>query len=223
MARIAAPPAQRDDGAPLRLQALPAAGLVGLIALILLGASAASLRAAPMRAIDVRYTGASHITTDSVLRATASARGARIAAVTFYLDGRPVGSDTTKPYALDLVGNAARAGTHRLRVVAVDSLGRRRASGTTVVRVRAGLPWLSASPTTGLSRALHALVRGGRVRLARGVYRLAQIRLGSGARLVGSGADTVISAPDGSYWSLLIASGSNIRVATTSRTRLAQR
>ena len=213
MARIAAPPAQRDDGAPLRLQALPAAGLVGLVALILLGASAASLRAAPMRAIDVRYTGASHITTDSVLRATASARGARIAAVTFYLDGRPVGSDTTKPYALDLVGNAARAGTHRLRVVAVDSLGRRRASGTTVVRVRAGLPWLSASPTTGLSRALHALVRGGRVRLARGVYRLAQIRLGSGARLVGSGADTVISAPDGSYWSLLIASGSNIRVA----------
>src|SRR3954447_11982848 len=88
MARIAAPPAQRDHDARLRPGALPMASLAGLIALILLGASAASLRAAPMHVIDVRYTGASHITTDSVLRATASAQGARIAAVTFYFDGR---------------------------------------------------------------------------------------------------------------------------------------
>jgi hypothetical protein len=42
---------------------------------------------------------------------------------------------------------------------------------------------------------------------------LTELRLGSGARLVGSGSQTVIAAPGGSYWGLLIASGHAIRVS----------
>ena len=51
------------------------------------------------------------------------------------------------------------------------------------------------------------------VRLLPGRYHLTEIRLGSGARLVGSGPRTIIAAPRGSYWALLVASGQKIRVS----------
>jgi parallel beta-helix repeat protein len=198
---------------PVRRSALTAAGLTAVAALTLLAISASSLKAAPTAAIDVRYTGARDIASDSVLTAAASSRGGRIAAVTFYVDGRPVGSDTTKPYTVDLLGGIAKPGLHHLRVVVVDSLARRRTSPTTRVTVRAARPWLRASPSSGLSRALRELAHGGRVKLAGGTYNLAQIRLASGARLVGSGTSTVIAAPAGAYSSLLTVSGRNIRIA----------
>jgi hypothetical protein len=47
-------------------------------------------------------------------------------AVTFYLDGQPIGSDTTAPYGLDFDPAFIPPGRHRVRVGAVDSLGQRR-------------------------------------------------------------------------------------------------
>lgn len=182
--------------------------------LLSLVTSAAAGKTSASRVLDVRYTGGSHVAADSVLYANAAARGARVVAVTFFIDGRPVGSDTTKPYALDLTGHVAKPGAHRVRVVAVDSLGRRAASSTRTLTVtRARHAMVTASPTSGLNHALRELARGGHVRLLPGVYHLAQVRLGSGARLIGSGPKTVISPPDGPYWSLLINSGRNIRIA----------
>ncbi len=49
--------------------------------------------------------------------------GSRVAAVSWFLDGRPLGSDTTKPYRLDVDPALLPQGRHRLRVEAVDNLG----------------------------------------------------------------------------------------------------
>ena len=58
-----------------------------------------------------------------------------VVAVTFLLDGRPLGSDTTQPYALDVDPAFLPKGRHQLRVVAVDSLGRRRSTAPTAVEI----------------------------------------------------------------------------------------
>jgi parallel beta-helix repeat protein len=149
------------------------------------------------------------------LRARATARSGRVVAVTFMLDGRPVGSDTTRPYTLDVDPAFLPAGRHDLRVVAVDSLGRRRSTAPVAVDISGSRAHVvTATPRQGLRRALAALRRGNvTVHLAPGRYRLSEVRLGSGARLVGSGARTVISAPAGErYWALLVAKGKNIRI-----------
>jgi hypothetical protein len=139
-----------------------------------------------------------------------------VVAVTFLLDGRPLGSDTTRPYALDVDPALLPAGRHQLRVVAVDALGRRRSSGPVEVNTAAHRgEVVTATPQRGLSRALTALRRGNvTVRLGPGRYRLSEVRLSSGARLVGAGARTVISARRGErYWALLVAKGRNIRIS----------
>jgi parallel beta-helix repeat protein len=150
------------------------------------------------------------------LMAKAQADGGRIAAVTFFLDGVPLGSDTTAPYVLDANPGILPPGSHGLRVEAVDNRGRR--ASTPAIRVRTGpsrTPVLRASPSSGLGKALRALRRGGvTVRLAPGRYRLSEVRLGSGSRLLGSGSRTVISPPRRKgYFGLLVAKGHNIRIA----------
>jgi parallel beta-helix repeat protein len=164
----------------------------------------------------VEYLGPASITEPSSLKARATARSGRVAAVTFLLDGRPLGSDTTAPYELDVDPGALPEGRHRLRVVAVDSLGRRRSTTPVEVRTAASrTEVVTATPGRGLGPALAALRRGGvTVRLGPGRYRLSEVRIGSGARLVGAGARTIISAPAGQrYWALLIAKGKNIRIS----------
>ena len=149
------------------------------------------------------------------MKARATARAARVVAVTFLLDGRPLGSDTTRPYALDVDPAFLPDGRHELRVVAVDSLGRRSSSAPTPVTISAsGSKVVTATPSHGLGRALSALRRGNViVRLGPGRYSLDGVRLGSGARLVGSGPRTVIGATRGKrYWALLVAKGKNIRI-----------
>jgi parallel beta-helix repeat protein len=164
----------------------------------------------------VEYLGPTSISGPTVLKARAAARSGRIVAVTFFLDERPLGSDTTAPYELDVDTGSLPEGSHRLRVVAVDSLGRRRSTAPLDVSTgESRTEVVSATPEQGLSRALAALRRGSvTVRLGPGRYRLSEVRLGSGARLVGAGAKTVISAPSGQrYWALLIAKGRNIRIS----------
>ena len=109
----------------------------------------------------VAYAGPHRLTGPTVVAARVRGGAQRIVAVTFLLDGRPIGTDTTIPYRMDVDAAELPAGAHTLAAVAVDRLGRR--SGSPVARVRV-LPRareiLRASPGRGLSRALAALARG---------------------------------------------------------------
>ena len=150
------------------------------------------------------------------LMARAQADSGRVAAVTFLLDGVPLGTDTTAPYVLDANPGILPPGRHKLTVEAVDSRGRRARTRPVTVRTEPSrAPVVTVSPTHGLQQALTALKRGSvTVRLAPGRYRLSDVELGTGARLLGSGSRTVISAPAGKpYFALLVAKGHNIRIA----------
>jgi hypothetical protein len=152
----------------------------------------------------------------TTLKAAARARSGRIVAVTFLLDGVPLGSDTKAPYTLALDPGLVRSGRHRLTVAAVDDHGRRRA--TQPVTLKTGTfrtQALIASPDHGLERALAALRRGhATVRLAPGRYRLHDVRIGDGARLLGSGPRTVLTPPTGaSYFAMLVARGRGIAIS----------
>jgi hypothetical protein len=150
------------------------------------------------------------------LRARATSKPGRVVAVTFFLDGTPIGSDTTEPYALDVNAGLLPHGEHRLRVEAVDELARRaRSQAITVTARRRTGRMLTASPRRGLERALAALRRGHVTVLLRpGRYELREVQLGDRARLVGSGAETVLAPPsDESYAFVLLAKGDGIRVS----------
>lgn len=179
----------------------------------------AILLATPTRARELKprvsYLGPARLLGPVTLRANATSGRDRIAAVTFFLDDRPLGSVTTAPYTLDLDAGLLRQGKHRLRIVAVDNLGRR--GSTRPITVRTAGPTgrvLKASPRR-LDAALAALRRGRvTVRLGPGRYVVKDLRLASGSRLLGAGARTVITSPPGeSYSALLIARGRNIRIS----------
>ena len=151
----------------------------------------------------------------TTLKASARARSGRIVAVTFLLDGAPIGSDTIAPYRFTLNPGLVRPGRHALTVAAVDNHGRRsstRPAAITTERFRA--QGLTASPGAGLERALAALRRGHvTVRLAPGRYQLNDVKIGDDARLIGSGPRTVITAPGTSYFAVLVAKGRNIAIS----------
>jgi hypothetical protein len=152
----------------------------------------------------------------TTLGAAAKARSGRIVAVTFLLDGAPLGSDTMAPYRILLDPGLVRPDRHLLRAEAVDSLGRRRSTAPvelTTERFRTQA--LTASPEKGLGEALAALRRGDvTVRLAPGRYRLHDVKLGDATRLLGSGPQTVITPPSGaSYFAVLVAKGRDIAVS----------
>ncbi len=152
----------------------------------------------------------------TTLKAAAKARSGRVVAVTFFLDGVPLGSDTVAPYTLPLDPGLVRPGSHRLRITAVDNLGRRRSTTPVTLRTeRYETKAVTATPEKGLDRALAALRRGDvTVRLAPGRYQLHDAKIGDGARLIGSGPRTVITAPSGaSYFALLVAKGRNIAIS----------
>ncbi|HEY3050762.1 MAG TPA: Ig-like domain-containing protein, partial [Gaiellaceae bacterium] len=152
----------------------------------------------------------------TTLKAAAKARSGRIVAVTFLMDGEPLGSDTVAPYTLLLDPGRVRPGSHRLRAAAVDSLGRRRSTEAVGLRTkRVRTKALTATPEKRLDRALAALRRGDvTVRLAPGRYQLHDLKIGDGARLLGSGPETVITPPSGaSYFAVLVAKGRNIAIS----------
>ena len=164
----------------------------------------------------MEFLGPRRLTKPGTLDARARAYSSRVVAVTFTLDGRPLGSDTIAPYELDVDPALLPAGRHRLRVAAVDSLGRRASSRPTVATIA---PLQSAvmkvAPGEGFSGARDALRRGNvTVQLGPGRYEVRELELGSGARLVGSGSRTVIApTPGARYWALLVARGSRIRIS----------
>ena len=152
----------------------------------------------------------------TTLHAAARARSGRVVAVTFLLDGKPLGSDTIAPFTFPLDPGLVRPGRHRLTVEAVDSHGRRSATRpVALTTARAQARALAASPGRGLERALNALRRGHvTVRLAPGVYRLRDVRIGDGARLLGSGPRTVIAPPEGnSYFAVLVTRGRGVAIS----------
>jgi hypothetical protein len=164
-------------------------------------------------ATSVHYTGPRGLKGIQTLRARVDPAGARIVAVTFLLDGDPLGTDTTAPYTLDVDVTLLPAGRHRLRLMAVDRLGNRTFGRAARVRTRSSAAGaLTASPATGLGRVLPALARGHvTVRLAPGRYRVPHLELGTGSRLVGSGSRTIIAAAtDG--WSLITVRGRGVRL-----------
>jgi hypothetical protein len=159
----------------------------------------------PMR---VAYTGPRRLNGPVTLRARVRRARARVVAVTFLLNGRPLGSDTTAPHTLDLDAALLAPGRRRLRVEAVDRLGNRALSRT--VRVRTGGVVPAAQDLDG---ALHALARGHvTVRLGPGRHVAGHVELGSGARLVGSGGRTVLVAAEPA-WSLVMVRGRGVRVS----------
>src|SRR5688500_18894715 len=113
---------------------------VGVLAFCLLAIPlwAAQTNAEPQQVLAVKYLGPGGPLSGPVtLRAGAASRHSRVVAVTFLLDGAPLGSDTTVPYALDLDAGLLRPGRHGLRVEAVDALGSRARTKAITVTTRA--------------------------------------------------------------------------------------
>jgi parallel beta-helix repeat protein len=103
-----------------------------------------------------------------------------------------------------------------VRVGVVDSLGGRRLTKPAEVTTKASTAGIvTASPGHGFEEAVAALRRGKvTVRLAPGRYEVARLQLGSGARLIGSGPETVIAPRAGAnYWALVVAKGRGIRIS----------
>ena len=164
----------------------------------------------------MEFLGPKRLTKPGTLDARARAYSSRVVAVTFMLNGRPLGSDTTTPYKLDVDPALLPAGRHRLRVAAVDSLGRRGSSRPTALTVAPSQSDLmKVTPGESFADARKALGRGNvTVRLAPGRYEVRELKLGSGTRLVGSGNGTVIApTPGARYWALLVAKGTDIRIS----------
>jgi hypothetical protein len=166
----------------------------------------------------VEFLGPRELTRPANLRASARAfPGSRVVAVTFFLGRRPLGTDTTRPYQLDVDPALLPRGTHRLRLEAVDNLGRRtsRAAGELAIEPSRSSHVLHASPGASFTRARRALQRGGvTVKLAPGRYEVDELSVRGGSRLVGSGPRTVLRAPPGRrYWALVVAKGRDIRIS----------
>jgi hypothetical protein len=165
----------------------------------------------------VEFVGPERVTGPVELTARARAvSGSRVVAVTFLLDGRPLGTDTTKPYRLDVDSALLPSGSHSVRVQAVDNLGRRRSTKPSSVTIEPGeSEILEAAPEESFARAREALDQGDvTVRLTPGRYQVDELQLGSGARLVGSGPRTVLAPRPGKrYWALVVAKGKNIRIS----------
>ena len=97
----------------------------------------------------------------------------------------------------------------------VDNLGRRRSTKPSDVTVEAS-GRRSSTPRRLIFRARPGGACAGdvTVRLAPGRYQVNELRLGSGARLVGSGPETVLAPrPGARYWALVVARGKNIRIS----------
>jgi Right handed beta helix region len=177
-----------------------------------LGATSAPVALpSPATPARVAYAGPRRLEGVSTLRARVRRGSSRVVAVTFLLDGEPLGTDTRAPFRLDVDASLIRKGRHRMRVAAVDALGTRRTGPAVTVRTIPGRP-LDVTPATFRS-VLPALARGGvRVRLAPGRYAVSHLELGDGARLMGSGTSTVLTAAAPGF-SLVTVHGRGVRIA----------
>jgi Right handed beta helix region/Bacterial Ig domain len=162
----------------------------------------------------VSYAGPTTLHGRVTLRA--HVRGATpVVAVTFMLGGRPLGTVTSAPWALDVDAVLLTPGKAQLTVTAVDRLGNRGSSGpSTVAVLPGGERVLRASPRRGFGQALQALSTGSvLVHLAPGIYRVRDIVLGPGARLAGSGQATVLTPSSRASGTLLSTHSSHVRMS----------
>jgi Periplasmic copper-binding protein (NosD) len=165
--------------------------------------------------LTVAYRGPHSLRGRVTLRAQIR-HGTRVVAATFMLAGKPLGTVTQPPWALDVDAAVLPGGPASLSVVAVDRLGRRSVSPVVNVRVLAGgESLLHASPDRGLTRAIRALARGSAtVKLAPGRYHVGEIALGPGARLLGSGPQTILTPRSGKNdVAMLSTRGSGVRIS----------
>ena len=160
------------------------------------------------------YAGPRRLSGVDSLRARVGRESGRIVAVTFLLDGQPLGTDTTAPFELDVDASRLPAGRHRLGVAVVDRLGGRTAAKPVRVSItpQEEPATLTATPET-FRRVLRELA-GGHVivRLAPGRYVVPHLEVGGSTRLVGSGPGTVLAAATGG-WSLMTVRGRGVRVS----------
>jgi parallel beta-helix repeat protein len=163
----------------------------------------------------VAYAGLRDLAGPVVLRARVVSARARIVAVTWRLDGRPLGTDTTAPYTLATDASLLPPGRHHLRVEAVDRLGARAESAPVRVRARGAFGGLSVpGPGPAFERAVAALARGHvAVRLGPGEYPVRGLSLGNGARLVGAGPSTVLAAAAGGGPALVTVRARDVELA----------
>ena len=176
------------------------------------GAPMPAERAGP--APRVAYTGPRRLAGIETLRARARQNGERIVAVTFRLDGRPVGTDTTAPFELDVDASQLPAGRHRLGIEAVDRLGRRKAAKPVRVSITPQEEPATLTATPATFRSVLRELGDGHVivRLAPGRYVVPHLEVGGSTRLVGSGSRTVLAAATGG-WSLMTVRGRGVRVS----------
>jgi parallel beta-helix repeat protein len=204
----------------LRLALVPA--LVAFVSAGCAGSSEPSESSEPVtpapaaNGLSVEYRGPERLTEPVELEARARARsGSRVASVTFLLDGRPLGSDTTRPYRLDVNPDFLPSGRHRLHLEAVDNLGRRTSTEPSSVEIEASEAKIVEVGPGNFARAREALEQGNvTVRLAPCRYPVDELELDDGARLIGSGPRTVlVPRPGARYWALVVAKGKNIRIS----------
>ena len=159
----------------------------------------------------LRIAGPDTVRGWTTIRAETSVPVANVAAISLRVNGRTIGSDTTPPYAVLVDGTALRRGRHQATLELVRRDGSRVRSSTAIAVIAGGHQReLVASPHHGFERALRALARGNvTVRLAPGRYPVSALRLGNGARLVGSGSATVLAAPAGPYWAAVVVDGND--------------
>ena len=163
----------------------------------------------------LRYAGPRRVSGRSTLHAQVRRGSARTVAVTFLLDGEPLGTDTTPPFALDVEAGLLPPGRHRLRLAAVDALGGRVQSRA--VRVQVGAPSrgiLTATPHAGPRRGAgrarrRARHRASAARPLRARARRARQRRAARRRGSGHGA----GRPPAARWSLVTVRGRGVRVS----------
>lgn len=155
---------------------------------------------------------------DAVLR-TGADLGVRlgihedVAAVTYSLDGKPIGASTADPFSTRVGDLAVGPGRHTLRATAVTVSNRRyRSRPYRVTVAQPASRVIVASPTHGWRAARQALARGGAVvRLLPGVYPASRLLLRDHTTLLAD-RGAILQAPAGSYDSALVVWGNGITV-----------
>jgi hypothetical protein len=150
------------------------------------------------------------------LGAAPTGGSSRTVLVDFYVDGSIVGTAASAPWRTLVDFTRISPGRHELRVVAVSLDRRRRASlASSVTVTRAQI----STPQDAIRGNLQAAVDtlgpdGGTLRLPAGRFDVANLRLGSGVRLIGAGAaKTILVAPTGAYDQAISVTGNDVLVS----------
>ena len=170
-------------------------------------------------AITAPAHGASFVSPEPIaLTATATAGGAAIASVAYYVDAIAVGQASASPYAFTWTG--AQPGTYSLMALAMDATGGRRLSVPITVTVGPAQPPTVAitTPGTGAAYTAPATIALAANATAAGGATIAKVEYFNGPALVASAT----SAPYTATWSNVVAGSYTLTAkATDSRTATA--